>query len=120
LRNGEHGENAQCSPSARSTQLEFIYARASSFKKHDVSAHEPGEPDQEHNEECCAERCRSDAEKQGVRNAFHQLADTASIGSLSAGRRANGLSSVLADFELLKLSREKILGGVKLGCLCCS
>jgi hypothetical protein len=91
-----------------------------SFKKNDVSAQEPGKPDQERNEEGCAERCRRDAENQGVRNAFHHLVNADSTGSASAERGANGFSIVLSDFEFLKLSRERILASGKLGCLCCN
>jgi hypothetical protein len=103
-----------------SVKVDLIEEAGSSFKKEDVSAHEPGEPDQKHNEHCCAERCRNDAEDKGVRNAFHQLVDADSTGSASAGGGANGRLRVLPDFEFLKLSRERILAGGKLGCRCCN
>ena len=89
-----------------------------SFKKNDVSVHEPGKPDQERNEECCAECCRRDAENQGVRSAFHHLVNGDSTGSASTRPGANGRSKVLPDFEFLKLSRERIPASGKPGCLC--
>ena len=88
----------------------------SSFRKDDVSPHEPGEPDQEHNEEYCAERCRSDAQNHGLPSAFHQIVDADSIGSASAGRGANRSFGFVTGFEFLKLSRKRIPASGELGC----
>jgi hypothetical protein len=92
----------------------------SSSERDDVSAHEPGKPDQERNEECCAKRRHRDAEDQGVRSAFHQFVDADSADAMGARRGANGHSKVRFDVEFLKLSRERILASGKLGCLCCT
>ena len=45
---------SQGGPKSDQTLAEAANMSRSSFKKDDVSPHEPGEPDQEHNENCCA------------------------------------------------------------------
>jgi len=40
------------------------------FQENDVSTYEPRKPEQQHNVECGAKRCRSDTEKQRVLDAF--------------------------------------------------
>src|SRR6266550_2955994 len=66
---GEFVLNLQHIGPSRTATVQLIIPNAL-FQENDVSTNEPRKPEQQHNVECGAKRCRSDTEKQRGLDAF--------------------------------------------------